>query len=252
MKKVLVVLISVFGFFLLIYLTVPYLINFGLQKKTNNQNQNNELKEILKKTTELEEMLEKTQVIEFLNKDNLYENYSHNYTIKIPENFKQNNGIGKYSSTQFYNEDLGYVVAINVGKSNWGYSIDRYKNNDIIKKLSDEIINDKSIAKIFEETYTERGFNNPKLVSNKAVNYNNRMFLKLNFKANRITNNEEIPVLISMFMTYYKDFAYIFQFDSYQKESLEKWNMEIQKAMSNVIISKYIIKKQTNPNPKVH
>ena len=243
MKKVLVVLISVFGFFLLIYLTVPYLINYGLQKKTNNQNQNNELKEILKNLTEFEEILEKTQVIEFLNKDNLYENYSHNYTIKIPENFKQNNGVGKYSSTQFYNEDLGYVVAINVGKTNLGYSIDRYKNNDIIKKLSDEIINDKTLAKIFEETIIERGFNNPKLVGNKAVNYNNRMFLKLNFEANRIVNNEEKPVLIAMFMTYYKDLAYIFQFVSYQKESLEKWNTEIQKSMANVMISEYITEK---------
>ena len=49
-----------------------------------------------------------------------------------------------------------------------------------------------------------------------------------------------------------KNFAYIFEFVSYQKESLEKWNMEIQKSMSNVIISKYIIKKQTNPNLSVH
>ena len=246
MKKVLIVLISVFGFFLLIYLTVPYLIDFGLQKKTNNQNQNNELKEILKNLTEVEEMLEKMQV-EFLNKDNLYENYSHNYTIKIPENFKQNNGIGKYSSTQFYNEDLGYVVAISVGKTNSGF-VDRYKNNDIIKKLSDEIINGKSMngksmSRIFEETLIERGFNNPKLVSNKAVNYNNRMFLKTNFEANRIQNNEKIPVLITMFMTFYKDLGYIFQFDSYQYESLEKWNTLIQKSMVNVFISEYITKK---------
>lgn len=243
MKKVLVVLISVFGFFLLIYLTVPYLINFGLQKKTNNQNQNNELKEILKKTTELEEMLEKTQVIEFLNKDNLYENYSHNYTIKIPENFKQNNGIGKYSSTQFYNEDLGYVVAINVGKSNWGYSIDRYKNNDIIEKFPAELKNDNSLGKIFEEALIERGFNKPKLINYNITNYNNRLFLKLDFNANRISDNEEYPVLITDFMTFHKDLAYHFQFVSYQKESLEKWNMEIQKSMSNVIISEYIIKK---------
>ncbi len=243
MKKVLVVLISVFGFFLLIYLTVPYLINFGLQKKTNNQNQNNELKEILKKTTELEEMLEKTQVIEFLNKDNPYENYSHNYTIKIPENFKQNNGIGKYSSTQFYNEDLGYVVAINVGKSNWGYSIDRYKNNDIIEKFPAELKNDNSLGKIFEEALIERGFNKPKLINYNITNYNNRLFLKLDFNANRISDNEEYPVLITDFMTFHKDLAYHFQFVSYQKESLEKWNMEIQKSMSNVIISEYIIKK---------
>lgn len=243
MKKVLVVLISVFGFFLLIYLAVPYLIDFGLQKKTNNQNQNSELKEILKITTEFEEMLEKTQVEEFLNKDNLYENYSHNYTIKIPENFIQNNGIGKYSSTQFYNEDLGYVVAVNVGETNFGKSIKKEQSNEIIEKFSTELKNDNSLGKIFEEALIERGFNKPKLINYKVTNYNNRLFLKLNFNANRISDNEEYPVLITSFMTFHKDLAYHFQFVSYQKESSEKWNTEIQKSMSNVMISEYIKKK---------
>jgi len=41
-------------------------------------------------------------------------------------------------------------------------------------------------------------------------------------------------------MTFHKDFVYHFQFVSYQKESSEKWNTEIQKSMSNVMISEYI------------
>jgi len=78
------------------------------------------------------------------------------------------------------------------------------------------------------------------LINYKVTNYNNRLYLKLNFKANRISDNEEHPVLITDFMTFHKDFVYHFQFVSYQKESSEKWNTEIQKSMSNVMISEYI------------
>ena len=243
MKKVLSVLLSVVGFFLLFFLIVPYLIDFGLSKKTNHQNENTELKEILKKTNEYENTLEKALIKEFLNKDNLYENYSHNYTIKIPENFKQNNGIGKNSSTQFYNEDLGFVVAISVGKTDLKKNIIRKQNNKIIQTFSNELEKDIMLKKMFEEPFEERGFNKIKLYNNKVTNYNNRMFLEMNFNANRISNNKEYPVLIKDYMTFHKDLAYHFQFVSYKKESSEKWNIEIQKSMSNVIISEYIKEK---------
>ena len=142
------------SFFLSTYLSVPFLVDFGLQKKTNNQNQNNKLKEILKTYNRLEESFEKTQ-IEFLNKDNLYENYSHNYTIKIPENFIQNNGIGKYSSKQFYNEDLGYIVAINVGKTDFKQNITRRQSNKIIQTYSKELEKDIMLKKMIEESFEE-------------------------------------------------------------------------------------------------
>lgn len=243
MKKILIVLISICVFFFTIYLIVPYLIDFGLQKNTNNQNHHNELKKILEKNSEFDKMFEKIQAKEFLNRDNLYENYSHNYTIKIPENYKQNDGIGKYSSTQFYNQDLGFVVAINVGNSDLGKNITKIQKREIIKRFPNELKKDNSLGKMFEQTLTERGFNNPKLISYETTNYNNRLFLRLNFQANRISDNEEYPVLITNFMTFYKDLFYHFQFVTYQKESSKIWNSEIQKSMNNVIISEYIVEK---------
>lgn len=89
----------------------------------------------------------------------------------------------------------------------------------------------------------KRGYSKIKLYENKITNYNNRIFLEMNLNANRVSNNEEYPVLIRDFMTFRKDLFYHFQFVSYQIESTEKWNIEIQKSMSNVIISKYIKQK---------
>lgn len=243
MKKVLVVIISSCCFLLLIYLAVPYLIDYGLQNKSKNQNQNIETRNIIKQFNELDEKFEELVVKDFLNKDNLYENYSHNYTIKIPQSFKENKGIGKYSSTQFYNEDLGFVVAINVGKSNFKENIKRLQNNEIIKKWSKELENDDELKKIFEEALVERGFNEIELDNNKVTNYNNRMFLEMNFNANRVSNNNEYPVLIRNYLTLHKNLLYYFSFVTYQKQSNEIWNIEIQKSMSNVIISEYIKEK---------
>lgn len=243
MKKVLVVLISVFGFFLLIYLAVPYLVDFGLQKKTNNQNQNSELKEILKITTEFEDMLEKTQVEEFLNKDNLYENYSHNYTIKIPEGYKKNNGIGKFSSVQFYNENLGYVVGVNVGSTNLE-PVNRKTNAKIIKEYKSALDKKKwNLEDDFKNSLIERGFNKVTLDNYKVVDYNNRLFIRLNFSAFRTIDNQENPASLVNFITYNEKLIYSFMFVSYQWNSVEKWESEIQKSMSNLIISKYITKK---------
>jgi uncharacterized protein YpmB len=235
-KKIIIVLISIISFFVLIFIAVPILIDNSPVDKSNNKFEFSELAN--KKST-----LEKMEVEAFLNTDNLYENYTHNYTIKIPQDYTHNNGIGKYSSAQFYNENLGFVVAVNVGKTNFGKSIEKELSNQIIKNLTTELKNDNSLGKIFEDALIERGFYKPKLINYKVTNYNNRLFLKLNFEAYRIYDNEEQPVLISDYMTFHKDFAYHFQFVSYQKESTEKWNTEIQKSMSNVMISEYITKK---------
>jgi len=232
-KKIIIVLISIISFFVLIFIAVPILINNSPKEKSNSKFEYRELANI-------KSSLEKMEVEEFLNTDNLYENYTQNYTIKIPQDYIHNNGIGKYSSSQFYNENSGFVVAVNVGETNFGKSIEKAQSNEIIEKFPPELKNDNSLGKIFEDALIERGFNKPKLINYKVTNYNNRLYLKLNFKANRISDNEEHPVLITDFMTFHKDFVYHFQFVSYQKESSEKWNTEIQKSMSNVMISEYI------------
>ena len=224
MKKSLILLISVVVFFLLLFMIVPVLIENELKKEDDKK-----------------ELIIEEQVEEFLNKDNLYENYSHNYTIKIPENYKQDKGIGKYSSVQFYNEDLRFVVSINVMKKDFG----NINNNKLLNKLKED---PDFLGETMSNSLKERGFIDSKLTNTNIVNYNNREFLKLEFNSNRISDNEKNPSLITIFTTYYNDFIYMFQFVSYDINSIERWNTEIQKSMSNVIISKYITKKNNGGN----
>lgn len=235
-NKMIVVLVSVISFLLLIFIAVPRLIENGQKQQLDNKFEFEQLEN-------LKSDIERGEVEEFLNSDNLYENYIQNYTIKIPENYIHNNGIGKYSSAQFYNEDLGYVVAINVGDTNLGQSFKKKQNNLIIESLSNELENGNSLRKIFAESMTERGFYKPNLVNHELVNYNNRLFLKLFFIATRISDNEQHPVLITNFISFHNNLVYHFTFTSNKKNSFKKWNSEIQKSMSNVMISDYIVQK---------
>ena len=239
-KKILTTIISIISFVILIFIITSFLMDAGMKEKSNDNFEYRKLVNIGSFFSEFEKM----NVEEFLNKDNLYENYTHNYTIKIPQGYSHNSGIGKYSSAQFYNEDLGFVVAINVGKTRIRKGISRMKNNELIKKLSDEFKKDNSLHEMSEKALTDRSFSSSKLVSYKTTNYNNRLFLKLNFDAKRVSDNVANTVNVTKFFTFHKDLAYQFQFVSYQKESSTKWNSEIQKSMSNVMISKYITRKK--------
>ena len=127
MNKKLTLLLSICSFFLAIYLITPLLID-----KKNQTVKKGTVESEFKRINDLTNQIDKTQVY-LLNKDNLYENYSHNYTIKIPVGYKKNYGIGKFSSVQFYNENLGYVVGVNVGSTNLE-PINRKTNAKIIKE----------------------------------------------------------------------------------------------------------------------
>ena len=241
MKKVLILLVSIFCFFSLIFISVVYLTEN--KKNLGDEDKNLELIKSFKKLNDTFEDTRETLDYFSTDKDNLYENYSHNYSIKIPEGYKTNSGIGKFSSVQFYNENLGYVVAVNVGETDFE-SVDRTTNEKIIKEYENEFNEDSSsLENSFENSLTERGFNSVKLDNYKVVDYNNRLFIKLNFSAFRTSNNEKTPVSIVNFITYNEKLIYSFMFVSYQWNLLEKWESEIQKSMSNVMISKYITKK---------
>ena len=89
----------------------------------------------------------------------------------------------------------------------------------------------------------ERGFNKVKLNNYKIIDYNNRLFIRLNLSAFRTSDNQENPASLVNFITFNEKLIYSFMFVSYQWNSIEEWESEIQKSMSNVIISKYITKK---------
>ena len=80
-------------------------------------------------------------------------------------------------------------------------------------------------------------------ISSEKVNYNNRDFLNLNHKAFRRSNKNNSPVMMSSFITYYKEYVYFIQFVSYQFNSTKNWEIEIEKSMSNLFINKFITKK---------
>lgn len=242
MNKKLTLLLSICSFFLAIYFITPLLID-KKNKTVKKGEEGSEIKNrISNAINDLANQIDKFQ-LDFLNKDNLYENYSHNYTIKIPEGYKKNNGIGKFSSVQFYDENLGYVAAVNVGSTNLE-SVNRATNAKIIKEFKNEFDkNNYNLENDFKNSLIERGFNKVTLDNYKVVDYNNRLFIRLNFSAFRTSDNQENPASLVNFITYNEKRIYSFVFVSYQWSSVEKWESEIQKSMSNVIISKYITKK---------
>jgi len=237
LNKKLTLLLSICSFFLAIYLITPLLID-----KKNQTVKKGTVESEFKRINDLTNQIDKTQVY-LLNKDNLYENYSHNYTIKIPVGYKKNNGIGKFSSVQFYNENLGYVVGVNVGSTNLE-PINRKTNAKIIKEYKSALDKKKwNLEDDLKNSLIERGFNKVKLNNYKIIDYNNRLFIRLNLSAFRTSDNQENPASLVNFITFNEKLIYSFMFVSYQWNSIEEWESEIQKSMSNVIISKYITKK---------
>jgi len=192
MKKIYILLVSIICFFALIFISVPYLVGNKKNTKVNEKNI-----DLINSINRLNESRQKLQY-SLLNKDNLYENYSYNYAIKIPEGYKTNKGIGKYSSVQFYNEQLGYVVVVNVGESDFK-DISLQDNNMIINKFEREYKTDLLLNDIIEKAMIDRGgyaygFNNLNLKENlkKSLCYS---FLKTN-KRYEILNKSAPSVII--------------------------------------------------------
>ena len=242
MNKKLTLLLSICSFFLAIYFITPLLID-KKNKTVKKGKEGSEFKNrISNAISDLANQNDKFE-LDFLNKDNLYENYSHNYTIRIPEGYKKNNGIGKFSSVQFYNENLGYVVGVNVGSTNLE-PVNRKTNAKIIKEYKSALGKKKwNLEDDFKNSLIERGFNKVTLDNYKVVDYNNRLFIRLNFSAFRTIDNQENSASLVNFITYNQKLIYSFMFVSYHWNSIDEWESEIQKSMSNVIISKYITKK---------
>lgn len=200
-----------------------------LYKKSVQENNPNQIKKVGSVHTE------------FLNSDNLYENYSHNYTIMFPKNYKVNYGIGKYSEVQAYDSINGYIIVVNAIKTVTGINPtpNRTKNNisDTLMRLIPTYYDDPKYIHKLERKFEENGLSDVKHKEYSLTNYNNRIYISSKFAANSIINNVKIPIILIDNVTFYDDKIYHFSFRSLTKNYNGNWETIINNVMSTVLIN---------------
>ena len=200
-----------------------------MYKKTVQENNKNQIKKVGNVHTE------------FLNSDNLYENYSHNYTIMFPQNYKVNYGIGKYSEVQAYDSSNGYIIVVNAIKTPTGINptSTTTKNNisDKLMKLVSSYYDDPKYIHKLETKFEENGLSEVKHKEYLLTNYNNRIYISSRFTANSTINNAKIPVILIDNVTFYDDKVYHFSFRSWTKNYNGNWETTINNVMASVLIN---------------
>lgn len=184
---------------------------------------------------------------EFLNADNLYENYADNYTIKFPESFKVNYGAGKFSEVQAYDSDSGYVIIVNVATSD----VSSYFNNGESKnEISELMVNgmfekfsDLAYLEQLESSFEERGLSDVQHVDSKMTNYNGRFYISSQYQANAIINGQKHPTTLIDLVTFFNNKIYHFTFRAWTNLFNESWNSRIVQTMSTTLISEHITNK---------
>lgn len=159
---------------------------------------------------------------EFLNEDNLYENYVYNYAIKFPKNYKLNYGIGEYSNILAYNEKSGRQISVNTGDNNVDYSFSNQEANKMLESLTEEHINFFK-EEIINKWKTEGSYQDVKLKNSKVVNFYNKKFLNLTFEATRNLNNKDYDYIITDYITFFKQNNYHFFFESPMPQNETEW-----------------------------
>lgn len=179
---------------------------------------------------------------EFLNQDNLYENYIYNYAVRFPENYKINYGLGEYSNVLAYNEESGRQINITTGDNNLEYSLSNDEANKILESITEEHI-DMFKNGIVEKWKKEGSFQQIKLQEKKVVNFYNKKFVKLSFKTIRNLNDTNYSYVVTDYITFFKNNNYHFYFEGPEPQnSLEQkeWEDLILKTMIGVRISNEI------------
>jgi hypothetical protein len=176
---------------------------------------------------------------EFLNKDNFYENYEFNYTIKFPENYKLNYGAGKHSLILAYNEELGSQINVTSGDNGLGHSFDSKESNKLIKDFYD---NGKEylIAPLIKKLEEDQGYYKVLFKKSELVNFHNKYFIRLDFLASKMINNELHPLVISDFITFHNKNNYHFYYECVGEKLTDQWQSTILKTMATVRISNTI------------
>lgn len=224
------------------------LVGYHTKPKEQSENAENELYKI---TVQQNNPSSKKKVggidTEFLNTDNLYENYSHNYTIMFPKTFHVNYGIGKYSEVQAYDSSMGYTIVVNVATMETGINptANKTKNNisDNLMKALVKYYNDDNYIHKLESTLEERGLSDVKHEKYNLTNYNNRMYISSKYTANAIINNEKYPIILIDNVTFYDDKVYHFSFRSWSDKFNKNWESTINNTMALVLINDRITNK---------
>lgn len=221
-----------------------FLLLVGYYSKFKEQSASSK-NELYKKTVQQNNLSSKKNVgnvhSEFLNSDNLYENYSHNYTIMFPKNFHVNYGIGKYSEVQAYDSLIGYIIVVNVMNLESGIkpTANRTKNNisDTLIKALFTYYKDENYIHKLESTLEERGLSDVKHEQYHLTNYNNRIYISSRYTGNAIINNEKYPIILIDNVTFYDDKIYHFSFRSWKENFTKDWEKIINNTMALVLIN---------------
>lgn len=178
---------------------------------------------------------------EFLNEDNLYENFKHNYTVKFPINYKVNYGMGRYSEIQAYDTLTGRMISISVADSKVKNPFDTKKEHSdfMVKGMFEELKNKKYVT-LLERTFEERGLADVVLSEYDLTNYNNRVFIRLDFDAKAIVDNKSIPIVVRDFVTFHDSHIYHFAFRTPQILLNDKFEHLVLNTMQSVMVSDYI------------
>lgn len=177
--------------------------------------------------------------MEFLNDDNLYENYVYNYAIKFPEDFELNYGVGEYSHILAYNNENSRQIAISSGDNNLNYSLTNEQANDLLEGMMEKNVEDMA-EKIKQKWLTEGSYQNIRFLEKELVNFYNKKFIKLSFSGTRNLNNVDYAYVMTDFITLFKTNNYQFLFESPKpKNELESvtWENLLFSTMAGVRIS---------------
>jgi len=179
---------------------------------------------------------------EFLNEDNLYENYVYNYAIKFPEDFELNYGVGEYSQLKAYNKETIRQIAISSGDNKLNYSLSNQQANDLLKSMMERDV-DAMVEKMKLKWKTEGSYQNIELLEKDLVNFYNKKFIKLSFSGTRNLNNIDYAFVMTDFITLFKTNIYQFLFESPKpKDELDSmsWENLLFSTMAGVRISEGI------------
>ncbi len=205
-------------------------------KRTVQENNSNAVKQVGKVKTE------------FLNENNLYENYSYNYSITFPANYKVNYGIGKHTEIQAYDSDSGYVIVVSAVKNDVSEYFEKDLSKDevseiMMKNLFEKFNNDTSKT-LLEKSFEKKGLSDVSLKQIRLTNYNNRFFIHATFSANVIIDNERLSVVVQNYNSFYDNKVYNFTFRCFSSYNNNSWLKVVNQVMGTVFISDYI----TNEN----
>lgn len=212
-------------------------------KSTSIEDENLYKKEVQVANLEDEKAVGEVEM-EFLNENHLYENYKYHYSIRFPEHFNVDYGIGKYSEVQASELDSGFVISVSVATSGakkvLGENLPKKFASDTMVKGMYAKFQTPSYKRRMEEEFEERGLTDVEMYSVRLTNYHNRFFIDSRYRANAILDGVKYPLVIADFVTFYDDEIYHFFFRSWEPYYNDKWKSRITTTMSNVLISEGI------------